>query len=58
MVVIVEVGPGPLVGGHRHQEAPTGRQYAEYLGERLVLGLAVLDHVERGDDVEHLVAER
>ena len=53
----VEVGPRPGVGRHRHEEAATGPQHAPDLGERDVLGVAVLDDVERRHDVEGAVGE-
>ena len=53
----VVVAPRPLVRRHRGEQAAAGLEDPVQLAQRVGLGLAVLDHVERADHLEARVGE-
>ena len=57
-VVLVVCRPGPLVGGHAHEELAARLEDPADLRQCTVLGIAVLDDVEGRDHVEGSRTER
>ena len=49
--------PQPLIGGHRHQQRPAGRQHAPQLAQRTAVVGQVLDHIEAHREVEGVGGE-
>ena len=58
VVDLVVAGPQPLVGGDGDQQRAAGRDHAAQLAQRGEVVLEVLDHVERGGQLEGVGGER